>query len=376
MYFSIYDQSHFMNTKAKLFYEVVIIFVISRLIFAIENNIIIRITKKLFPEKSFIDLVNQWDSTWYIGIIKHGYMLSPLTQPLGMVGQADWAFFPLLPLFAKALYLLGMPAEWCGIVVNQIAFLLSLWIFYLILLEKIEMEYARFGVLIFALTPFNIFVSASYSDTLFMLFSLLAFYNLSHKNYWWAAICGGFLSATRFFGIVFLLVYLYDAYVSKRKLKLVFILQIILISSGLLLFMSYLHYHINDALAFYHIQKAWGHMGVDWLRHPINAIDTTFMSGQTYAKWFLILSLLWIPYLIYKKMYNYAIFSASCLLAPIAVGTLWSFTRYSLSLFTFYIVVAMIASRSQYLRYLILMLTVVLHFGFYLLWMTGDAAVL
>ncbi len=365
-----------MKLSARIFYESLAIFIITRLAFALENNIIVRITKKLQPGKGFLELINQWDSVWYIGIIKNGYMLTPLTGPAGMVGQADWAFFPLLPIFAKVFCLFGFSPELSGIIVNQIAFLLCIWGFYLILLDYVSHTQALFGVFIFAISPFNIFVSAAYSDTLFMLFSLLAFYNLKKGNYWLAAFYGAFLSATRFFGIIYLVVYLYDAFFVTRRRNFALILQCLLISSGLLVFMLYLYLHIGDPLAFYHIQKAWGHLAVDWLNHPLDAIATTFMSGQTYAKWFLILSLIWVPYLFYKKMYEYAIFSALCLAAPIVAGTLWSYTRYSLSMFTFYLVITLISSRSQAIRYLLLLLTVILHFGFYLLWMVGDAAVL
>lgn len=360
----------------RVFYESLIIFILTRLAFALENNIIIRITKKLQPGKGFLELINQWDSVWYIGIIRHGYMLTPLTEPAGMVGQADWAFFPLLPIFAKIFCLLGFSPELSGIIVNQIAFFVCIWIFYLILLDYVTHNQALFGTFILAISPFNIFVSATYSDTLFLLFSLLAFYNLKKKNYWLSAICGALLSATRFFGIIYLVVYLYDAFFINRRISFGLVIQSLLISSGLLAFMIYLYLHIGDPLAFYHIQKAWGHMAVDWFSHPFDAIAITFMSGQTYAKWFFILSLIWVPYLFYKKMYEYAIFSGLCLAAPLAVGTLWSYTRYSLSLFTFYLVIALITNRSQSLRYIVLLLTIILHFGFYLLWMVGDAAVL
>lgn len=364
-----------MTLKHSRLIESIYFFVLSRLVFGIENNALIRLS--MLKGKKIVGLLNQWDSLWYINIIKHGYMLVPLSQPPELAGQADWAFFPLFPLSAKVLYWCGIPADWAGIVVNQIAFFLCIWLFIRLMEKLVNYKQALFTTLIFAITPFNIFISASYSDTVFLLFSLLAFTNLQQEKYWLAALSGAFLSASRFFGILFLASYAYNVFLRKKQIpNLKIIIQLLIISSGLLLFMLYLHYQAGDALAFYHIQKAWGHTGVDWLSNPVRALSVTFMSGNTYAKWFFILAFVWIPYLVYKKFYEYALFAGLSLLAPVVLGTLWSFTRYSLSMFMFYIVIGLVTQKSQSLRYVVLIITLVLHFAFYMLWMTGDVAVI
>src|SRR5919205_1356766 len=50
-----------------------------------------------------LDLWNQWDSRWYIGIALHGYHW-------GIAGKPSLAFYPLYPLLIRGLSYTGLPA--------------------------------------------------------------------------------------------------------------------------------------------------------------------------------------------------------------------------------------------------------------------------
>ena len=49
--------------------------------------------------RSSLSLLCSWDCGWYQNIAEHGYHAQPTEHPLG---EANWAFFPLFPLLARA----------------------------------------------------------------------------------------------------------------------------------------------------------------------------------------------------------------------------------------------------------------------------------
>jgi hypothetical protein len=64
------------------------------------------------------DMLGLWDATWYQRIATDGY---PRSVPLGDAGdvqQSALAFYPLAPLAARLLMLLGLPFPWAGSIVS------------------------------------------------------------------------------------------------------------------------------------------------------------------------------------------------------------------------------------------------------------------
>ena len=92
-------------------------------------------------------------------------------------------------------------------------------VFYLYLKLYFDEINSRYGVILFAFSPFNIYFASLYTEALFLLLSLIAFYLMKTNRPILAAICGGFLSATRPIGCMFSIPYIYYTYIKCNKVK-------------------------------------------------------------------------------------------------------------------------------------------------------------
>ena len=90
-------------------------------------------------------------------------------------------------------------------VVSLAAFLGALYLFYRLVDLELGPEIARVAVLLLALSPSTLFFSAPYSESLFLLATVGAFYAARTGRWAWAGALGAAAAATRNTGIVLLL---------------------------------------------------------------------------------------------------------------------------------------------------------------------------
>ena len=146
------------------------------------------------------NLPARFDAGWYGSIALDGYQWD---QQYGR--QRNIAFFPALPMLMRpAGSLLGMnvmtaPREkrmlralWAGVLISLVAFLWSLY--YLSKLSDLVSgdHAARIAPLLLAAYPFAVFFNAPYTESLFLLGSVGAFYHF-HGGRWIAASLFGLL---------------------------------------------------------------------------------------------------------------------------------------------------------------------------------------
>lgn len=90
-------------------------------IFVIISRILIYFIWLKYPAKNnFWSDLQGWDVGWYTNIIINGYQKVPNTE-MGSptYAQANWAFFPLMPLIMRSIYqLTQIPIEILGPVLN------------------------------------------------------------------------------------------------------------------------------------------------------------------------------------------------------------------------------------------------------------------
>lgn len=157
----------------------------------------------------------RWDSAWYLTIARHGYLpgLGRLTAPRD-------AFFPLYPLGLRALSDLGLPAVLAGVLLSLAALALALYGIHR--LSALELagssragasEIPRLAVLATALAPMAFFLSALYSESLYLALSVGLFWCARQGRWAWVGVLGGLAAMTRSAGLVLLapavLLYLY-----------------------------------------------------------------------------------------------------------------------------------------------------------------------
>ena len=135
------------------------------------------------------------DALWYLRLATVGYAEDDLSA----------AFFPLYPVTVRVVALLpGVgPLAAALVVANAAAFGALLMLHALTRLELGRVA-ARRSVLFLALFPTAFFLLAPYSESLFLLLSIAAFWFARRDRWGWAAVMGASAALTRSVGVLLL----------------------------------------------------------------------------------------------------------------------------------------------------------------------------
>lgn len=340
-----------------------IIFIVSRVIMYYQFNLANMLI--LDGKGSFIGTMCKWDCKWYLTIINNGYDDVVRTTPKLWRGLANWAFFPLYPVIIAFLkFFIPINPVIIGITLNQIfVFFAAIFLYKLLRLNFNDLN-SRFGVTLLIFSPFSIYFTSLYTESLFLLLSVSGFYFLRTNSFFTSSVLGGLLSATRPVGIMFLIP-IFISFLRKRiNLNSLVILGFIS-SLGLLLFMLFLYIKTGDALAFQHIQKGWGRRG--WGSVSV-IVQIKNMASDYYNAVLFTISASMSIYLVVKKYYEEAFFNLACIMPGVLTGTMMSEGRFSGTLFTFYFALTVLANRSWTIKILTLIIFLIMYLSFYAYW--------
>ena len=209
----------------------------------------------------------RWDCEWYVRLAEGGY--DPFPTPK-MLNAGNWAFFPLYPMMVGALRAITglqtiVAATGLSIVLSIAAARVA-WP----LLGKDLRAYTLFSVFLLA-GPFSIYFTTFFTEVLFLFLTLCVFAALSQRQFLLAGVLAGLLSATRIVGVFIVFAILWEMWRAHREsggtwrdfvpaivLRPDWLLALAVAPIGLFAYMFYLHLLIGDALAFSHVQRAWG----------------------------------------------------------------------------------------------------------------------
>ncbi len=167
----------------------------------------------------------KWDSNFYMNIIEKGYEVAPFdTKTLH-----NWAYFPLFPLIIKALSTVFMLTGHrdlifiLGVIISNIFYALALYFGYklLELLNVNKKNILIIGVLLIAF-PSSYFFHLFYTESTYLLVSVLMFYFLFKKKFLISAIFISLALLTRLNGLALIVPFVYyyfDTYILYGKLS-------------------------------------------------------------------------------------------------------------------------------------------------------------
>jgi Mannosyltransferase (PIG-V) len=236
----------------------------------------------------------RWDGAWYLVIARYGYR-----PDLGAFTASRDAFFPLYPLAVRALGTIGTPLALAGALVSLAALAVSLYLIHR--LTTLELgadgeagtataaawpqlrartgrseprEVARLAVLVTAFAPMAFFLSADYSESLYLVLSVALFYAARRGHFALAGTLAALASATRSAGIVLVVpaLILYFSgprgdrapdFSRARAIAVRYrarrdVLWLCLAPAGLAAYMLYLGLAGGDPLSPFHAQDVWG----------------------------------------------------------------------------------------------------------------------
>jgi len=147
------------------------------------------------------DLVNlpwRWDTGWYTGIAIDGYTWHP--DP---TAEQSIVFFPAFPMLMRlGAALLLMPQSpvavvWSGVAIAWISFGCACAYIYKMTRDEFGDDAALAAITLLAAYPFAAFYSTAYSEGLFLLVNVAAFYHFRRRELVRAAIFGLVAGLTR-----------------------------------------------------------------------------------------------------------------------------------------------------------------------------------
>ncbi len=189
----------------------------------------------------------RWDATWFTSIADHGYGAD----------AARPAFFPLYPLAMRAGGFLTGSALIAGVLVSLVAMFVALAALHRLTEIELGTEAARLTVWTMALFPMAFFLSAAYSESLFLACAVGCLLAARTDHWALAGLLGGLASATRSAGLVLLLALALMFWAERRRLKPRRALWLVLVPLGPLVICAWFAARGLDALAPFHAQSAW-----------------------------------------------------------------------------------------------------------------------
>src|SRR5215218_5106009 len=192
----------------------------------------------------------RWDAVWYLRIADSGY---------GRSGPRA-AFFPLCPLLIRAVAT-PFGASEGALLLAAYALSLAAFVAALFLLHRLtELELgrrlARPTLLLLAVFPAAVYFGAPYSESLFLLLAVGAFYAARSGHWAWAGTCAGLASGTRSAGLL-LLIPLAMLWWSSRPRRPRDGAWLLLAPLGIAAYAAWLGLVEGDALRFLDVQEAW-----------------------------------------------------------------------------------------------------------------------
>jgi hypothetical protein len=221
-----------------------------------------------------------WDSRSYLSIAQFGYG-APYFR----------AFFPMYPILLRIGAWSPGATVVAGIAISLAAFLIALYLLRRLVALDLGGEVADLTLLLVAFFPMALFFSAVYTESLFLAFSVGAFY--AARRGWWgrAGACGGLAAATHLTGLVIAIpvVVLYLESTSRRDRVRRDAVWLMLVPLGTLVYLAFMGAH-GDWLAPLHAARTYwdrrlvpGLGAVDGVRDAVRSVHQLIAGSGSHA---------------------------------------------------------------------------------------------
>lgn len=159
----------------------------------------------------FFELWVASDAQWYLAIAENGY---PDRQDLAATERSDlrmierrrdavlkYAFFPAWPMVIRATQFLIADVNAAGFVASNVLSFVALLVLYRLVAARMGREIGFWTTILFAASPFAMFLHVPFSESLFLLLAVLTFVACARESWWMVGILVGLGVVTRPNGI-------------------------------------------------------------------------------------------------------------------------------------------------------------------------------
>jgi Gpi18-like mannosyltransferase len=309
----------------------------------------------------FVNMWARWDGGWYLEIAQHGYTFVPGRQ-------SNVAFFPLYPYLVRVLHwVIPLPrdAGWLavGIILSNASFLVALIYLYRLVCLDYEPRTAARTILYLCVFPTTLFLSAVYTESLFLALVISAFYYARADRWFLAGILSAAAALSRPPGVLLAIPLAFE-YLSQREFQwrrikpnCVALLFPLLSLLGHLTFLRW-RFGSWDILSKAETAQGWNRR----LSFPWNTLFHSFPGMHSFNgfhgafEFFFTLALLGLAIFGYFRLrLSYSIYAAVSLVFITSWGELRSAPRLGLVIFPIIIALALLGQNGAFNRaYLVL----------------------
>ncbi|QQG41021.1 MAG: hypothetical protein HYV37_01715 [Candidatus Levyibacteriota bacterium] len=283
-------------------------------------------------------------------------------------------FFPAFPLLINVIHLVlgggqtyGLMQFFSALFIVNIVFILSLYAFYKLLRFDYDHSTSTKIIILLLIFPTSFYFVSIYSEGLFFLLTVLSFYFARKRQWFFAGICGMFLTATRIVGVAIFPALVYELYFQEKTFKTKKIINLFFIPIGIV---SYGVFNLVSWGNFFHFLQAHGTLGNGRSTDSLVLFPQTIfryikiifsVSPDIYEWWIALLELvifivaMLLIYLGFKKLIrlSYLVFAAIAFLIPVFSGTFSGLPRYVIVLFPLFITLALINKKWIHVTYVV-----------------------
>lgn len=308
-------------------------------------------------------ILSNWDAKIYLNLAEHWYQNTG--NELNFI-----VYFPLYPFLIKILSFFTRSELVSGLLISSIAAIASYYfLFKLLELKKYSISEIKKISLLILFSPISAYFMLVYTESLFLLITILFFYFLEKKDFNKAALFGFFASATKLVGITLVIPLLWQLLLKKGKKNYTDIAQKLtttFLGFGWYLALNQLYF--NNPFHFLIIQRH------NWYKRAINPIINyfTIVKGLIVPQYydaiffyidrlsiviFPVLILIYFAFKIKSKKtiipLSWLIWSLAQWLVVCAQSYVLSSTRYLLVIFPIYLVIFELTKKNKLVYILI-----------------------
>lgn len=316
------------------------------------------------------------DSPHYLYLAEHGYT--------AVGDQAKLiVFYPLYPLLVRIFNVIFQNYFISGVIVSNLSFMAAACMFYELLRLDYSDKQAASGLCLLMVAPFSMFYGAIFTESVFLLTTVLCLYFMRTKKPGWMALCGFLACLSRTQGVILfvcaLVSVVYDL-IHEKKFKIKEFLWSLIIPLGFfvyllmnqLIFGNWFQYLEFQAAAPWYNKAQWFGKTLSYSYNMAQAYP--YLGRIVYLPQLVLffLGTFSIFYGIYKKVRTeYLVYLGAYIFTCYTHGWLISGSRYMCACIPLYIIFASV--KNKYVRYTLIAICTILCVILTGLWLRGEA---
>jgi mannosyltransferase PIG-V len=299
----------------------------------------------------------RWDAGWYMSIAQHGYSYNG--DP---TREHNIVFLPLYPVTCRLCHeVLELSIPVCAVLLSNLAFLAGLHALYRLVARELRSRVAQLTILLLAFFPTSLFFSSMYTESCYLLFSVLAYTAFRRQQLIQGGIWAGLASATRISGILLYVPLLFEGWpcLRDRRRWWQVILAGFLVVAGIAAYMAYQWVAFGDPMANFRVQQqslwqrafALPFESIKWgLKQTCSGQFSPFPFDAWLSLLFIGLSCV-LPFYLPK---SYALYALLGIAMPLFTKAgIWSMTRYLSVLFPAFMMLGIIGERWHWVTWVL-----------------------